>query len=389
MRGHWLVLLLLLPMAAQAAPKDELAKTEAALKESKARQEKLLKDEKHAEKELAALREKLIRAAAELQKSDALLTDAQKKLADTQAELIRKGQDAVVARHKLDGLARVAIRLGRTPPQAMVLMPTDGKSRIQAAHALSLITSEMKAQAGRIAEQMAALALLTTKQEEEKASAEALKSELAGQKKTFEAALKERKKLRDQITASRQKEDAAIAALAKKAGTLQDLVTSLEAEARKPRGGEGAGRDVTSDGEVSGRRGDLRDFANARGKIRVPVSGRVVAAFGATSGGESSKGISIAARSNASVVAPFDGEVAYTGTFMNYGRMVILTHRARDGDNYHTLLAGLARIDVKQGEFLLEGEPIGAMAGRDSPELYIELRKNNQPINPKPWMRGL
>jgi septal ring factor EnvC (AmiA/AmiB activator) len=53
------------------------------------------------------------------------------------------------------------------------------------------------------------------------------------------------------------------------------------------------------------------------------------------------------------------------------------------------LLAGLARIDVKTGEFLLEGEPIGVMGSGDNARLYVELRRNNQSFNPAGWIRGL
>jgi septal ring factor EnvC (AmiA/AmiB activator) len=38
----------------------------------------------------------------------------------------------------------------------------------------------------------------------------------------------------------------------------------------------------------------------------------------------------------------------------------------------------------------LEGEPIGAMGDNDAGNrLYVELRRNNQPTDPAPWIRGL
>ncbi len=86
------------------------------------------------------------------------------------------------------------------------------------------------------------------------------------------------------------------------------------------------------------------------------------------------------------MTAPFDGEVVYTGPFLNYGQLVIIRH----SDDFHTLLAGLVKIDVNVGQFLLEGEPIGAMGESDSGNrLYVELRHKNQPIDPAPWINGL
>lgn len=383
MRRSVILFIALAPLTAQAAPKDELAKTQAALKESQANQAKLGKQQASVEKELAALQEKLVKSAASLQKSDAALEAAQRKLQSLETELVEKEKTLAIKRQKMDGLSRIAIRLSRTPPQAMVLMPTDGKNRIQASRALALITAEIKRQAETIGNEMEALHALKVKVEEDKTEAEKIRNANREEKKSFEAALKTRKQLRDKLAASKAQEDKKIAELAKKARNLQELVNALSAEAAKPptRGD----RDVVSEEGISGNKGRMRDFEDSKGRIRLPVSGKVVMDYGQRDGGDTSKGIKIAARSGATVVAPFDAEVAYSGTFLNYGRLVILKHRG----NYHTLLAGLSRIDVKSGDFLLEGEPIGAMDNANDQQLYVELRQNNQPINPEKWMRGL
>ncbi len=384
MRRSALLLIALFPLAAQAAPKDDLAKTQAALKASQAAQEKLEKQQKKVEENLADLQEKLVRSAAALQKSDTVLDAAEQKLQKLESDLAQKEKDFAAKRQKLDGLSRIAIRLSRTPPQAMVLMPTDGKDRIQAARALALITGEIKTQSEVIHHDMETLAELKTKVESDKARAEKIRDANKEEKKSVEVALKLRKQLRDKLVASKTQEENNAAALAKKAGSLQELINSLNNEVEKPRKSSG-GKEVVSEEGVSGSHGKMRSFESAKGRIRVPVSGRVVVGFGDRDGGEASKGIKIAARSGAMVVAPFDAEVAYSGAFLNYGRLVILKHR---GD-YHTLLAGMSRIDVKSGDFLLEGEPIGAMGSKDNQQLYIELRENNQPINPAKWIRGL
>ena len=66
------------------------------------------------------------------------------------------------------------------------------------------------------------------------------------------------------------------------------------------------------------------------------------------------------------------------------------------GGGYHVLLAGMERISVNIGQFVLTGEPVGTMgtAARvasilpttaSQPVLYIEFRKDNAPIDPGPW----
>ena len=63
--------------------------------------------------------------------------------------------------------------------------------------------------------------------------------------------------------------------------------------------------------------------------------------------------------------------------------MIIVEH----GEGYLSLMAGLGNIDVELGQMLLAGEPIGVMPRQENAELYVELRKNNQPINPAAWFK--
>ncbi len=117
----------------------------------------------------------------------------------------------------------------------------------------------------------------------------------------------------------------------------------------------------------------------------MPARGRIVTVYGQRDkSGTVSKGLSIATRHAAQIVAPYDGRVAYAGVFRRYGRILIIEH----GGRYHTLLAGVDRIDAVVGQWVLAGEPIGVMTDQSgiTPELYLELRRTGQPINPLPWL---
>ena len=82
--------------------------------------------------------------------------------------------------------------------------------------------------------------------------------------------------------------------------------------------------------------------------------------FGAADGlGGTEKGLSIATRAGAQVTAPCDGWVVYAGPFRNYGQLLILNA----GGGYHVLLAGMERISVDLGQFVLTGEPVAVMGG--------------------------
>ena len=108
--------------------------------------------------------------------------------------------------------------------------------------------------------------------------------------------------------------------------------------------------------------------------------------------GGQDKGVSIAAPPGATVSTPVDAWVAYAGPYRSYGQLLILNA----GEGYYLVLAGMERIEVAVGQFVLAGEPVAVMGGARraaataaigaaQPVLYIEFRKNDTVIDPNPW----
>jgi murein hydrolase activator len=104
------------------------------------------------------------------------------------------------------------------------------------------------------------------------------------------------------------------------------------------------------------------------------------------------KGISLATKAGAQVTTPCDGWVVYSGPFRSYGQLLILNA----GGGYHVLIAGMERISVSIGQFVLTGEPVATMGktsqvasilatNASQPVLYIEFRKDGTSIDPGPW----
>ena len=128
----------------------------------------------------------------------------------------------------------------------------------------------------------------------------------------------------------------------------------------------------------------LRAFPDS-GPITLPANGHVTRRYGESTGfGNTAKGITVKTRDAAQVVAPYDGRVVFSGPFRGYGKILIIEH---DG-GYHSLLAGLDRIDGRVGQWILAGEPVGVMgqSADAAPDLYFELRRRGQSINPLPWL---
>ena len=66
------------------------------------------------------------------------------------------------------------------------------------------------------------------------------------------------------------------------------------------------------------------------------------------------------------------------------------------GAGYHVVLAGMDRISVSVGQFVLTGEPVAVMGANpqvaaiattstSQSVLYVEFRKDGAPIDPSPW----
>jgi septal ring factor EnvC (AmiA/AmiB activator) len=131
-------------------------------------------------------------------------------------------------------------------------------------------------------------------------------------------------------------------------------------------------------------------FADARGEVPRPVSGRMARGFNQPDGnGGSTRGVSFATRPKAVVSSPADGWVQFAGPFRSYGQLLIINA----GDGYYLLLAGMEQISVEVGQFVLAGEPVGNMGekgagpgGSDGdPTLYVEFKKDGGSIDPEPW----
>ncbi|HLY46050.1 MAG TPA: peptidoglycan DD-metalloendopeptidase family protein [Stellaceae bacterium] len=192
-------------------------------------------------------------------------------------------------------------------------------------------------------------------------------------------------------------EAARLAALGREASDIGDLIKRADAAAirrdkalaERAGGGSPAGKtnEPPRDSADEGRPGDLRAFDPPQSRLTVPVSAVVARGFGAAEGADAPRqGISFAPAPGLLVVAPFDGRVTFAGAFRDLGVVLIIRH----GGLYHSVLARLGRADVVPGEWVLAGEPVGAMpeAANNAPgaALYFELRRDSRPVDPQPWL---
>jgi len=366
------------------SPSEELQKTQKELEEQQQHGKKLEEDNKILAAKYKKLNAQMIKTAAELQASEAKLSATEDKLRSMTAQIDEKIKDLNVRKKDLATMVQASLKLSQTPPEAIILMPGDMMNNMKASRALKMTVDSIKYQSEAIQKQMAeleALKLVLTKNQED---ANAERAKLSDQRELLKTQIAEHKILQKKLNAQQQEVKAKTQSLAKKARDLKDLIAALEKEKEAQR--QKQEDEIESDtSQPDGEKGQLRSFSGAKGHIRVPAAGKLSQRFGESKLNETTKGIIITTRFGAQVTAPYDAEVLFTGPFMEYGSMIILRH----SDGFHTLLAGMSKIDASVGDFLLEGEPIGAMGDENNNRLYMELRSNNQPIDPADWVRGL
>jgi murein hydrolase activator len=117
------------------------------------------------------------------------------------------------------------------------------------------------------------------------------------------------------------------------------------------------------------------------GALAEPVVGSIAA--GTPESADKAPGLSFVTVGGASVVAPADSEVLFAGRYHKTGQVLILEMPG----GYDLVLAGMDRIDVRPGDQVLTGEPVGRMPRiGNGARLYFELRQNGKGVNPAPWL---
>jgi len=126
------------------------------------------------------------------------------------------------------------------------------------------------------------------------------------------------------------------------------------------------------------------DFANFRGKLPMPLEGRILREGASPQGGL--KGITIEGRSGAEVKAVYAGRIDFSGNLKGYGEIVVINH----GSRYFTVSAQLAQRKKEEGDMVKAGEAIGSLgrapSARDA-RLYFEIRKAGGTLDPLRWLK--
>ena len=344
------------------------------------------------------LNQDLIDTAARLRGVEAKITETQERLKplDENERGIRKSLDS---RRSVIGEVLAALqRIGHRPPPALLASPEDALQSVRTAMILGAVLPEMRHQVEALANDLSELLEVRKKINAERNQLKTEMASLGSEQARMTALIDERQKQMGEREKALDAERARAGILARQVDNLKDLIARLEQgldpAARETReAARSDSRPALSAFRDPGRLAPAVAFASLRGQVPIPVNGVKLKEFGGPDGnGGTEKGLSIATRAGAQVTAPADGWVVYAGPFRSYGQLLILNV----GGGYHVLLAGMDRISVDLGQFVLTGEPVAVMGngshiaailatGSGQPVLYVEFRKDGVPVDPGPW----
>jgi septal ring factor EnvC (AmiA/AmiB activator) len=362
-------------IAQDAQDLEALTRAESEARETEA---KLRADRERITKEIAALKAELARVTAQTQAYERENLRIADRLAQSTAELAQLEEQLSETRAQTQTLFAALQRLQLAPSAAIISNPDDAVQTAQAATMIDLLSTELK----RRADDTVALAAQATEVRNEAARQQeelaANRAELERRQVQTQRLVKEKETLQASIRSEEYKARAEALRLAAEAQSLRELLEQVAAipESVAPRIKPDA-PSQTPQGPVTLPPGTVR-FAEARGGVVRPVSGRISQGFG-----RGSQGQTYSARSQGQVIAPYAGRVEFVGPFRTYGQVVILNLN----DGYYLLLTGLGDTFVSVNETVTRGEPVGRMpSGSGRKSLYVELRRNGRPIDPEPWM---
>jgi murein hydrolase activator len=418
-----------LPMS--VAAEDDLSREEAQkkldetsqkLQSSRAQEQGLAQDIAALAEARARLNTELIVAGKQVQASEAKLSGTEAKLAELADQVTVIRNSITDRKETIVKMLSAMQRIGRTPPPALVTRRDDALAVVRSAMLLAQVFPELKYQADNLSQELDGLVKLETGIREQRDAEQSETDRLAAERGRIDKLLEEKKtKLAQseaELAATRQATEqqaseetelnALIARLDERIAKAEvaqydaEVATEKALRAREQRqalatpGNEKIIEIKPESTKIAfaspARLKPAMPFELTKGTLPLPAQGKRLKRFGEADGvGGTLRGISVQTRGEARIIAPTDGWVVYAGPFRSYGNLLIINA----GGGYHVLLAGMGRIDVSLGQFVLAGEPVAVMgaalqAGQGKndnsrPVLYVEFRKDGRPIDPGPW----
>lgn len=379
MRLFWFFILCLLaaPAARAEVPvpssrQQALEETEQDLKAKKAEIKELEAKAEELSKQLKSTQKDLVSVAEKITAKETSLIDLEKKVASYKKEQKEIEQRLEKDRGSMAAMILAVERIERVPPEALILKPDAPYKTAQTAMLLQSVLPQIHERSESFRQDVERLDTVLSELAEDQKKVLAEKAALEKEYASMQTLVDKRKSMVARSRSDFDVRQQEIKAISQQAATLKDLVSKLEEDKKRQEARAAVKKAVYQQPENLPRAGNAQ----------LPISGYILTGFGETDDiGAQSQGVRVEGRGSGIVVAPMSGRVQFAGKFKNYGQLIILEHEK----GYHSLIAGLDRIDIVVEQMVKAGEPMGLLPSNqdgEKPVLYFELRKNGKPINP-------
>ena len=376
---------------------DDLKRVEKARDEALKRLRALEKAAGAAAREASDIDADLLEAAADSTRREEAASSAETRLISLSQDLDLARQRLTSDRKALDDLLAALMTFGSRRPPALAASPADTGAAVRAAILMSDAAPALNARAAQLKTRIADLNRLTaeTRTEQDRLTHE--EAALAARREEITALAAEKRLSSASLIAETAAARAESTRLGAEAETLRDLLDGLARAAPATPGLKP--RMPTADPRTPPAKSATKPPALpgaapatpttpapgvASAKPVSPVTGVRVRGFSQPMPEGKSEGLTLSTRAGAQVIAPLDARVQYAGVFRTYGLMMILDV----GGDVLVIVSGLDALYPQAGQWVLAGEPLGRMADRKtpSPELYLEVRRKGEPIDPEKWL---
>jgi murein hydrolase activator len=330
--------------------------------------------------EVEAVKARSAAVASRIQATEADISAAESRIA--LIDRMRTEWRAQLAEQQRPAIRLVAAlqTLSRRPPALALVQPGSFDDLAHVRAVLASLMPKLRARTASLRTQIARGKELKADADRALGALEGAKDRLSGQRVELEQLAARKRQLADLTKGDAlQEEDVAIA-MGEKArdigdlldkvgeqGAIRDRLASLPGPTLRPTRPDAGGSEP----------GDAQAGPRVSIPYRLPVAGSVVTGLGEVSGfGVRSRGLTLATRPSAQIVAPSPGEIVFAGKFGSYGNIVIIDH----GQGWTSVITSFDILSVSVGDSVLQGSPLG-VAGEDRPQITVELRQKNQPVD--------
>jgi murein hydrolase activator len=360
--------------------KQALRQAELSSAEATARAERLESAASAAANDADAVRARAAAIAARIQTAEADISAAEARIAIIDS--LRRDQRARLAEKQGPTVRLVAAlqMLARRPTALALVQPGSIGDLVHTRAIFSTVAPAIDARTASLRDDVAQGKALAAEAERALAALTAGQQALVAQRNALGALESERRKVADQLSGNAMVEQDRAMAMGEEARDLGELMSRIDDAAAVRARLEALPGPVLR----PNRPGDPRPLpldapgdGGGQAPYRLPVIGQVVTGYGeVSSAGVRARGLTIATRAGAQVIAPTGGRIVFAGTYRGYGNIIIIDH----GRGWTTLITGLAQLDTRVGDPIEQGSPIGK-AGPARPTITVELRRGGAPVD--------